>query len=63
MTPHHIRHLCNISAAGPAKVQGFGGVFRARKASLDLPGKWVGAELWESSAALHAKRLTAGFMA
>lgn len=56
VTPYRIRHLCNISAMGPAKVQGFGGLLRARKASLDLPGKWVGAELWERSPALHAKQ-------
>lgn len=55
-TPYRIRHLRNISAAGPAKVQGFGGLLRARKASPDLPGKRVGAELWERSPALHAKQ-------
>lgn len=37
-TPYLIRSLCNISAAGPAKVQGFGGLLGARKASLDLLG-------------------------
>ena len=56
VTPYRIRHLCNISAVGPAKVQGFGGLLRARKVSLDLPGKWVDAELWERSPALHAKQ-------
>lgn len=55
-TPYRIRHLCNISAAGPAKVQGVAGLHRARKVSLDLPGKWVGAEPWERSPALRAKQ-------
>lgn len=55
-TPDRIRHFCNVNAVGPAKVQGFGGLLRAGKASLDLPGKWVGAELWERSAAPRAKQ-------
>lgn len=56
VTPYRIRHSCNISAAGPAKVQGFAGLIRATKPSLVLPGKWVGAELWERSPVFHAEQ-------
>lgn len=47
-----MQHEC----CGTSQGSGFGGLIRARKAPLDLLGKWVCEELWEISAVLLAKQ-------
>lgn len=47
-----MQHECCRTSQG----SGFGGLLRARKAPLDLLGKWVCEEPWEISAVLLAKQ-------